>query len=51
MVPVVEGLEVDTARMAANLAAAGVETDTGESEALVAKALQTWALAHFQRDR
>lgn len=51
MAPVVEELEVDTARMAANLAAAGVGTDTGESEALVAKTLETWALAHFQRDR
>jgi 3-carboxy-cis,cis-muconate cycloisomerase len=51
MAPVIEGLEVDTGRMAANLAAADVGTDTGESEALVAKALETWALAHLQRDR
>lgn len=44
--PVVEGLEVDTARMAANLAAADVGTDTGESEALVAR-----ALAAYRKDR
>jgi 3-carboxy-cis,cis-muconate cycloisomerase len=50
MAPVVEGLEIDAERMAANLAAAGVGTDIGESEALVAKALETWALAHFRRD-
>lgn len=40
MVVVVEGLEVDTDRMAANLAAARVGTDTGESERLVARALE-----------
>ncbi len=51
MAPVVEGLEIDAERMAANLAAASVGTDIGESEALVAKALETWALAHFRRDR
>jgi 3-carboxy-cis,cis-muconate cycloisomerase len=39
MTPVIEGLEVDTARMAANLATAGVGADTGESEALVARGL------------
>ncbi|CAN5346212.1 3-carboxy-cis,cis-muconate cycloisomerase [soil metagenome] len=46
MAPVIEGLEVDTDRMAANLAAAGVGTDTGESEALVRR-----ALAPFERNR
>jgi 3-carboxy-cis,cis-muconate cycloisomerase len=46
MAPVIEGMELDTDRMAANLAAAGVGTDIGESEALVAR-----ALAHFERDR
>jgi len=46
MAPVIEGLEVDTQRMAENLAAADVGTDTGESEALVAR-----ALAHHRRDR
>lgn len=46
MAPVVEGLEVDTARMAANLAAADVGNDTGASEALVAR-----ALASLERDR
>jgi 3-carboxy-cis,cis-muconate cycloisomerase len=39
MAPVVEGLEVAPARMAANLAAARVGADLGESEALVARAL------------
>ena len=39
MRPVIAGLEVDAPRMAANLAAANVGTDTGESEALVARAL------------
>ncbi|KQV57931.1 3-carboxy-cis,cis-muconate cycloisomerase [Caulobacter sp. Root343] len=39
MALVVEGLEVDPARMAANLVAAGVGIDLGESEALVARAL------------
>jgi 3-carboxy-cis,cis-muconate cycloisomerase len=51
MAPVIEGLEIDADRMAANLAAAGVGTDTGESKVLVAKALETWAHAHFRRDR
>lgn len=46
MAPVVEGLEVDTARMAANLSVAGVGTDTGESRALVAR-----ALANLGKDR
>ena len=36
---VVEGLELDTARMRANLAAADVGVDTGESAALVRRAL------------
>jgi 3-carboxy-cis,cis-muconate cycloisomerase len=39
MAPVIEGLEIDADRMAANLALAGVGTDTGESETLVARAL------------
>jgi len=42
MAPVIEGLEVDGERMAANLAAAGVGTDTGESEALVVRALDAY---------
>jgi 3-carboxy-cis,cis-muconate cycloisomerase len=46
MVTVVEGLEVDEGRMAANLAAAQVGTDTGESAALVAQ-----ALAAYEKDR
>ena len=46
MAPVVEGLEVDTVRMAANLAAADVGTDTGESETLAARALTA-----YQKDR
>lgn len=46
MTPVVEGLEVDIARMAANLAAASVGTDIGESQALVAR-----ALASLEKDR
>jgi len=46
MAPVIEGLEVDTDRMASNLAAADVGTDTGESEALVAR-----ALAAYDKDR
>jgi 3-carboxy-cis,cis-muconate cycloisomerase len=37
--PVIEGLEVDEASMRRNLAAAGVGADTGESEALVMRAL------------
>jgi 3-carboxy-cis,cis-muconate cycloisomerase len=51
MAPVIEGLEVDVDRMAANLAAAGVGTDTGESEALVARALTSFAPAPMERDR
>jgi 3-carboxy-cis,cis-muconate cycloisomerase len=39
MAPVVEGLEVSEARMARNLAAAAVGSDTGESEALARRAL------------
>jgi 3-carboxy-cis,cis-muconate cycloisomerase len=39
MLPVVEGLDLDTHSMAANLAAAGVGDDIGESAALVARAL------------
>lgn len=46
MVVVVEGLEVDADRMAANLAAARVGTDTGESRVLVAR-----ALAAYRKDR
>lgn len=46
MAPVIEGLEVDTDRMAANLAAVEVGTDTGASEALVAR-----ALAAHRKDR
>lgn len=46
MLAVVEGLEVDVERMAANLAAAQVGTDTGESQALVER-----ALAAYQKDR
>ncbi|CAN5160311.1 3-carboxy-cis,cis-muconate cycloisomerase [soil metagenome] len=44
--PVIEGLEIDTDRMAGNLATAGLGTDTGESEALV-----TRALTAFEGDR
>jgi 3-carboxy-cis,cis-muconate cycloisomerase len=40
IVPVIEGLEVDEAAMARNLAAAGVGSDTGESEVLVRRALK-----------
>jgi len=39
LAPVIEGLEVDEAAMARNLAAAGVGFDSGESEALVRRAL------------
>ncbi|WP_454759579.1 3-carboxy-cis,cis-muconate cycloisomerase [Caulobacter segnis] len=46
MAPVIEGLEVDTDRMAANLAAADVGTDAGESEALTSR-----ALAAYRKDR
>ena len=38
--PVVENIEVDTARMAANLKAAKIGSDTGESEHLVRTALK-----------
>ncbi|MET3665738.1 3-carboxy-cis,cis-muconate cycloisomerase [Caulobacter sp. 1776] len=41
MVQVIEGLEVDTNRMAENLAAAEVGTDTGESAIFAARALTT----------
>jgi 3-carboxy-cis,cis-muconate cycloisomerase len=40
MAQVVEGLEVDTAAMARNLAAAGVGADSGDAEAMVARALE-----------
>jgi 3-carboxy-cis,cis-muconate cycloisomerase len=46
MAPVIEGLEVNANRMAANLASADVGTEIGESETLVAR-----ALAPFQKDR
>ncbi len=46
MAPVIEGLEVDADRMAANLAAAEVGTDVGESEAIVRR-----ALTHTRKDR
>lgn len=46
MLAVIEGLEVDTARMAANLAAAQVGSDVGESLALVDQ-----ALADYEKDR
>lgn len=39
LAPVIEGLEVDVARMAHNLAAADVGFDTGDAEALVRAAL------------
>ena len=39
MAPVIEGLEVDAEAMARNLAAAGVGADTGEAEAMTARAL------------
>ncbi|PZR32420.1 3-carboxy-cis,cis-muconate cycloisomerase [Caulobacter segnis] len=42
MAPVIEGLEVHADRMVANLAAADVGIDTGESEALVAAALAAY---------
>jgi 3-carboxy-cis,cis-muconate cycloisomerase len=51
MAPVIESLEVDVDRMAANLIAAGVGVDTGESEALVARALTSFAPAPMERDR
>src|SRR6185312_4988213 len=40
LAPVIEGLEVDTARMAANLKTANIGSDVGESEALVRAALK-----------
>jgi 3-carboxy-cis,cis-muconate cycloisomerase len=40
MAQVVEGLEVDTAAMARNLAAAGVGDDVGDAKAMVARALE-----------
>jgi 3-carboxy-cis,cis-muconate cycloisomerase len=40
MMEVIEGLEVDTAAMARNLAAAGVGADAGEAGAMVARALE-----------
>ncbi|PIC00094.1 3-carboxy-cis,cis-muconate cycloisomerase [Caulobacter sp. X] len=46
MLAVIEGLEVDTARMAANLVAAQVGADVGESLALVDQ-----ALADYEKDR
>lgn len=46
MLPAIEGLEIDAARMAANLAAAQVGTDMGESAALVAQ-----TLAAYEKDR
>jgi 3-carboxy-cis,cis-muconate cycloisomerase len=42
MVEVAEGLEVDVARMAANLAAAKVGDDVGEAPRLVARAIAAW---------
>jgi 3-carboxy-cis,cis-muconate cycloisomerase len=48
MVPVIEGLEVDEAAMARNLAAAGVGSDTGESEALVRRALAAAGVAEAE---
>jgi 3-carboxy-cis,cis-muconate cycloisomerase len=51
MAPVIENLEIDTGRMAANLTAAKVGTDIGESEALVTKALEIWALDAHRKDR
>ena len=40
LAPVLEGLEVDTARMAQNLADAGIGTDIGEAVALTQAALK-----------
>ena len=40
MMEVIEGLEIDTAAMARNLAAAGVGADAGDAEAMVARALE-----------
>jgi 3-carboxy-cis,cis-muconate cycloisomerase len=40
MLAVIEGLEIDTAAMARNLAAAGVGADAGDAEAMVARALE-----------
>lgn len=46
LTPVIEGLEVDTARMAANLIEAGVGIDVGEAKILVERTLD-----HFERKR
>ena len=46
MRPVAEGLEVDAAAQRRNLRAADVGADTGQSAALVRR-----ALAHYRRDR
>lgn len=46
MVTVIEGLDVDTGRMTANLTAARVGTDVGESEALVVQTLTA-----YEKDR
>ena len=43
LVPVIQGLEVDTAAMAENLASADVGSDTGEAQALVEAALHTYS--------
>ena len=40
LAPVIEGLEVDTGRMASNLKAANIGSDIGDSEALVRAALK-----------
>jgi 3-carboxy-cis,cis-muconate cycloisomerase len=40
LAPVMEGLEIDNVRMASNLRAADIGSDTGESEALVRAALK-----------
>ena len=49
MLPVLDGLTVDAVRMATNLAAAGVGTDTGESVALVRSALDGYRKARSLR--
>ena len=46
LAPVVEGLEVDTDRMQANLKAARVGRDVGDSEALVLQALEHYRRTH-----
>jgi 3-carboxy-cis,cis-muconate cycloisomerase len=45
MAPVIEGLEVDEAAMARNLAAADVGSDVGESEVLARRALAALGMA------